>query len=124
MNPMGIDISLVSSPAPAKWRCDWACDKCGTFGNIVVEVTGGPRDALTGKLQPKTDDETYRKLLWQAHREASGGVCVQKVKRLLLGRLWRWQRKGETRGMVILTSPGENLTEYAWPPRRPPWVAK
>lgn len=121
-----ISLSVTSEHRPMVWRVDIACQSCGRFGFIRVEVTGGPRNEKTGKLRPKTDDEEFYRKVELKHRELTSGLCVAPVREILVGPvMWRWQRTARGKEFVIRVPDGApQIREYAWPPRRPPWVVK
>jgi hypothetical protein len=123
---VSIEIGVTSEHRPMVWRVDWACPTCARYGFIRVEVTGGPRNEKTGKLHPKTSDEEFHRKVWEAHREATSGICVADVRHILIGPvMWRWQRTARGKEFIIRVPDGQpQIKEYAWPPRRPPWAAK
>jgi hypothetical protein len=113
--------TVPSSPVSNKWCLDWACKSCQRYGFIEVEVTGGPRDDRTGKLLPKTTDEQFYRDLELAHREATGGLCVVPMKRLLLSkRLWRWEQRTARKVKIVMVTEAESQKQaqikYVWPP--------
>lgn len=123
---MSIEVNVTSEHRPMVWRCDLACPTCGRYGFIRVEVTGGPRNEKTGKLHPKTTDEEFYRKVWEKHHELSSGLCPADIRQILIGPvLWRWQRTARGKEFIIRVPDGQpQIKEYAWPPRRPPWVVK
>src|SRR5688572_2954455 len=103
-----------------KYRMDWACKRCGRFGNIAVELSGGGRDDR-GQMQPKTTDEELRRLLYEAHHHGDTTLirCFQPTEQLIVGRLWRWNDAGQgrkTMSIIEFKDRPKNL-DYHWPPR-------
>lgn len=102
-----------------KWRLDWACRGCGRYGNVVIEMMGDEVDK-SGAPFPKTDDEDLHRMLTEAHREATSGLCFRPIRQLLIGRMWRWDREvGNRRKMVVMLMKGDEgraPKSYRWPP--------
>ena len=102
-----------------KWKLDWACRGCRRYGNVEVEVTGGPKSETTGMLQPKTTDEEFWRKLDIAHRGGESGLRICASRDVLLGRMWRID--GATGRMIIKgVKDGGVPEEYRWPP----WIGR
>lgn len=107
----------IAAP-PRKFFKGWACPTCKRFGYVQVEL-GGPIDPRTGKRMPKTDDEAFRKLLWESHRTATSGLCVGKVKRFLVDQYLLFDHRtadGKIQRIVVHPSDQPPPTEHRWPP--------
>lgn len=118
-NGNGVNVSLQDTPKIPVWSMDWACPACRRYGAIQVQVTGGGLDEKTRKPRPITTDEEFQRLLWEAHREATSGLCTRAVKYLMVGRLWRWLRTMKGKRMIIMSQTGAPPpASYRWPP----WV--
>ncbi len=102
-----------------RWYVDWECKKCRRFGNIFVYITGGGLDPVTGMPIPKTSDEEFYKKLWDAHHEATTGLCPRRLTMEDTGApiMWRWERGGDGRDKMILlnTTGGPPPAAYKWP---------
>jgi hypothetical protein len=101
------------------WNLDWACPGCRKYGAIQLQITGGTRDAVTGKLNPKQDDEQFVRLLYEAHRKETAPLyCLRPVKSLLIGNMWRHQRTTTGVETIVKERKGAPpMKEYAWPPK-------
>src|SRR6185436_8579597 len=104
-------------PGVPRWFMDWACTGCQRYGSVEVELTGGPTDPRTGLKLPKTTDEELDRKFFEAHRQATKGLCARSYKELRLGEMWRWNQTPTGRQMIILERRGgPPAYKYKWPP--------
>lgn len=120
-----ISVNVTSESRPTIWRLDWACRMCGTYGNVRVQVTGGPVKQRGG-MYPKTSNEEVRTMVRLAHHKRTEGLCVNRTSRMLLGKvMWRYERDGvNTRIVALVNENGPPVTDYRWPPAMSPWVPR
>lgn len=97
-----------------KWLFPWACPRCKCFGVLNVELPPAKEGPLATVGRKGTTTDELKEKIERAHRELSP-ICIQRVGRILCGRVYRWKR-GQKIYLRMKDEKPEDVKEQMWPP--------